>query len=104
MSLPFRPLGDRVVIKADREERAPETLDSGLVVAKTLAAAVEGTDAEESWFVGTIVGLGPFVDQRDPIHIGDRVCFSWASGQQITVDADKYLVMSARDVLAVLEE
>lgn len=138
MSLPFKPLGNRVVIKADREDHAPETTDSGLILAKTLAAAVDGTDSEESWFVGTVVGVGPLVNQwelrrylrsrllrlghapimasalweeieslptecPEPVRIGDRVTFSWASGQQIMVDGEKYLIMKAEDVLAVLE-
>lgn len=104
MSLPFRPLGNRVVIKADVEDHAPEQTASGLLTATSLAAAVEGSDKEDSWFVGTIVGLGPLVDHTDPLHVGDRVTFSWASGQQITADGEKYLIMRDKDVLAVLEE
>jgi co-chaperonin GroES (HSP10) len=101
-TLPFRPLGARVVIRADREDRSPETLDSGLVVAKTLAAAVEGSDVEDSWFVGTVVGLGP-EQSSDPIHVGDRVIFSWAAGQQLTIDGEKYLILHHTEVLGVLE-
>lgn len=136
--VPFRPLGSRVVIRADREDHAPQETETGLLLAKTLAAAVEGQDAEDSWFVGTIVAIGPLVrafDIRawvrshlreslergvslramwqefdrlpatcpDPLKVGDRVTFSWASGQQITVDGDKFLIMPASDVLAVLE-
>lgn len=102
MSLPFRPLGARVVIKADVEDHAPQEHESGLVLAKTLAAAVDGSDAEESWFVGTVVGLGP-ERSKDPIHIGDRVVFSWAAGQQIMVDGEKFLILHHSEVLAVLE-
>jgi len=109
-----------------------------------MAAAVEGEDASESWFVGTIVQIGPMVqrfnirpavlrwigeledeghdilpaelralrrriedmpeESPEPLRVGDRVTFSWASGQQIAVDGDKYLIMRASDVLAVLEE
>lgn len=136
MSVPFTPLGDRVVIKADVEDHAPEVTEGGVVLAKTLAAAVEGSDAEDSWFVGTVVAIGPLVnhfdirayllnriklgdytltavaeaiqrmprDCPDPIKVGDRVTFSWASGQQITVDGERYLIMSAREVLAVFEK
>lgn len=101
-ALPFRPLGARVVIQADVDDRAPEPHDSGLVLAKTLAAAVEGSDAEDSWFVGTVVGLGP-EQSTDPIHLGDRVVFSWAAGQQLTIDGVKYLILHHSEVLAVLE-
>jgi co-chaperonin GroES (HSP10) len=138
--IPFRPLGDRVVIQADVEDHAPETTESGLVLATSLAAAVEGSDAEDSWFVGTVVAIGPKVnrfdvrawvtrrlhqwldggemlamrqflsdiehlpaDCPDPVQVGDRVTFSWASGQQITVDGTKYLIMRQGDLLAVLD-
>jgi len=101
-SLPFRPLGARVVIKADVEDHAPETTQSGLVTAKTLAAAVEGSDSEDSWFVGTVVGLGP-EQSKDPVHIGDRVVFSWAAGQQLTLEGEKFLILHHSEVLAVLE-
>jgi co-chaperonin GroES (HSP10) len=150
MSVPFRPLGDRVVIQADVEDHAPQQTESGLITAKTLAAAVEGSDTEDSWFVGTVVAIGPKVnrfdvreyvlkrlekmrvdpedaDERgnhlgtyhidrlmdaiealptdcpDPVQVGDRVTFSWASGQQITVDGTKYLIMRQGDLLAVLD-
>ena len=65
MTLPFQPLGNRVVIKADVEDRAPAQTDSGLLTAQTLAAAVEGTDATESWFVGTVIACGPLVERFD---------------------------------------
>lgn len=144
--MPFTPLGDRVVIQADVEDHAPEVTDGGVVLAKTLAAAVEGSDREDSWCVGTIVACGPLVrafDARgyltrrlratvvgmatqtnghireglsalmaevahlpaecaDPLQVGDRVTFSWASGQQITVDGERFLIMPAREVLAVV--
>ena len=142
MSVPFTPLGNRVVIKADVEDQAPQETASGLLTAKTLSAAVEGADVEDSWFVGTVVALGPLVnrfevrpyvvrrlqectghgtinvaglqrlahevtqlpaDCPDPLKTGDRVTFSWAAGQQITVDGEKFLIMPASEVLAVLD-
>jgi co-chaperonin GroES (HSP10) len=100
--LPFRPLGARVVIKADIDDHAPETLASGLVTATTLAAAIDGSDKSDSWFVGTVVGLGP-ERSADPIVVGDRVVFSWAAGQQLTIEGEKYVVLHHSEVLAVLE-
>lgn len=135
MSLPFRPLGNRVVIKADREDHAPVQTESGVLLATTLAAAVDGSDAEDSWFVGTVIAVGPLVNRfeirdyfrvrvgemrvftfssaelaalpaecPDPIRVGDRVAFSWASGQELAIDGEKFLIMAASDILAVLEE
>lgn len=153
-SLGLRVTEDRVLIRADREDHAPTQTASGLYTASSLAAAVEGTDEAESWFVGTIVQRGPLVNHMDcrpfvirelesilvdgvqifdegmqeyfidrthldillrqvkklprempePLAVGNRVAFSWAAGQQIAVNDEKYLIMRASDVLAVLEE
>ena len=134
---------DRVLIRADREDKAPTQTASGLYVAQSLAAAVDGSDSGESWFVGTIVQLGPLVrrfDVRDTVFdwltelidhghdmsvaelkalrtrirnlpqehvdtlkVGDRVVFSWASGRQVTIDDERYVVLRQDDVLGVLE-
>lgn len=142
-SLGLRVTEDRVLIRADREDHAPAQTASGLYTASSLAAAVEGTDEAQSWFVGTIVQLGPLVNRMehqpvflrwlfelednghdlslpelralrhrvealpvempDPLKVGDRVMFSWAVGQEIAVDGDKYLILHASEVLAVLE-
>ena len=144
LALSLRVTADRVLIKADREDHAPALTESGVYLASSLAAAVEGDDPADSWFVGTIVQLGPLVNrfelrplvlrwlhaledheydialaelralrQRiealptempDPLQVGHRVCFSWASGQQIAVGGERYLILRASDVLAVLED
>lgn len=136
---------DRVLIRADREDKAPTQTSSGLYVAQSLAAAVDGSDSGESWFVGTIVQLGPLVrrldvreivldwlqaivdeghsflavaeikalrtriqalpqEHIDPLAVGDRVVFSWASGQQIAIGEDKYVVLRADDILGILDD
>ena len=143
-ALSLRVTEDRVLIKADREDHAPTQTEAGLYVAQSMAAAVDGSDEADSWFVGTIVQLGPLVNKRDcrkvlikwllameeegldvpieeimrvrqrveemlpdnpdPLKVNDRVCFSWASGQAINVDGERYVVLRAGDVLGVLEE
>ena len=44
-----------------------------------------------------------WTDMPDPVQVGQRVTFSWASGQQITLDVDRFLILRASEVLAVLE-
>ena len=44
------------------------------------------------------------VDMPDPVQVGDRVAFSWATGQEIAVDGDRFVILRASDVLAILEE
>ena len=130
-----------MLIRADRDDHVPQQTASGLVTATSLAAAVEGADPADSWFVGTIVQLGPLVNRidvrqtvlrwlreagevaetvdlrrlyhrieaipqetPDPLHVGDRVTFSWAAGQQITIATDRFLILRASEILAVVEE
>ncbi len=38
------------------------------------------------------------------LRVGDRVTFSWKSGQEVAIDGDVYIVMQEADVLAVLQE
>ena len=63
-----------------------------------------GTDVA----VAEIVALRQKVEESptwapDPLRVGDRVCFSWATGQQLTVGDDRFVLVRADDVLAVLE-
>jgi|SRR6185436_1045321 len=110
MRLPLRVIGDRVLIQPDVEDHAPTETESGLVLAPTLAAAVAGQDVATSYTSGVIVALGSDTPctkcGRGAIdfRIGDRVTFSWKSGQEVTIDNLTYVIMRARDVLAVLDE
>lgn len=36
--------------------------------------------------------------------LGDRVTFSWKSGQDVEIDGEAYVIMKTTDVLAVLQE
>ena len=62
-ALSLRVTEDRVLIRADREDHAPTQTEAGLYVAQSMAAAVDGSDEAESWFVGTIVQVGPLVNR-----------------------------------------
>lgn len=65
MSLPLRVLGDRVLVKPDVNANAPVQLESGLLVAKSMAAAVTGEDPTSSVHRGTVVAVG---NPRHPLH------------------------------------
>ena len=58
MTCPLRVKGARVLIEPDREDHSPQQTASGLYTARTLGGAVTGQDEQESWFSGTVVGLG----------------------------------------------
>jgi chaperonin GroES len=87
----IRPLEDRILV---RPEDAQETTVSGIVIPDT---------AKEKPQEGTVLAIGPGKrsDTGDLIPMdvneGDRVVYS-----EITVDGEDLLILSARDVLAVL--
>ncbi|HZK35715.1 MAG TPA: co-chaperone GroES [Aeromicrobium sp.] len=96
MSVTIKPLEDRIVIKAIEAE---QTTASGLVIPDT---------AKEKPQEGKVVAVGPGrIDDngnRVPLDvaIGDKVIFSKYGGTEIKYDGDELLILSARDILAVV--
>ena len=97
MSVSIKPLEDRIVIK---QVEAEQTTASGLVIPDT---------AKEKPQEGEVVAVGPgrFDDNgnRGPMEgaVGNRVLYSKYGGTEVKFGADEYLVLSARDVLAIVE-
>ena len=97
MSVPIKPLEDKIVVKAIEAEL---TTPSGLVIPDT---------AKEKPQEGEVVAVGPGRfnedgDERVPmdISVGDRVIYSKYGGTEIKHGGEEYLILSARDVLAIL--
>src|SRR5512141_2177996 len=93
----LKPLEDRIVVKPGEEE---QTTVSGIVIPDT---------AKEKPQEGTVVAVGPgrFEDgNRVPVDVavGDTVVYSKYGGTEVKVDGEEYLILSARDVLAVLKK
>ena len=94
----LKPLGDRLIVKAVEEE---ETTASGIVLPDT---------AKEKPQKGKVlaVGDGKLDDngQRVPLDVseGDEVLYSKYGGTEVKYAGEEYLVLSARDVLAVIEK
>jgi chaperonin GroES len=93
----LQPLGDRVVIEP--EEDMGSTTPSGLVIPDT---------AKEKPQIGSVVAVGPGALDDDgdrlPMDVkeGDRVLYSKFAGTEVKLDGTEYLVLSARDLLAVV--
>jgi chaperonin GroES len=92
----LRPLGDRVVIKpAGREEMTK----SGIVLPDT---------AKEKPQRGTIIaaGEGRRDDDGDRIpldvKVGDEVLFAKYAGTEFKLDEEELLILSEKDILAVV--
>ena len=92
----IKPLEDRIVVQAVDAE---STTASGLVIPDT---------AKEKPQEGIVLAVGPgrFEDgARVPLDVtvGDKVLYSKYGGTEVKYAGEEYLVLSARDVLAVIE-
>ncbi len=98
MSVSIKPLEDRIVIQ---QLEAETTTASGLVLPDT---------AKEKPQEGTVLAIGPGrVDDngnRVPIDVavGDVVIYSKYGGTEVKYGADEYIILSSRDILAVVEK
>ncbi|MFD0901695.1 co-chaperone GroES [Actinomadura sp. LOL_016] len=94
----LKPLEDRIVVQPLEAET---TTASGLVIPDT---------AKEKPQEGTVVAVGPGrVDdkgERVPVDVkvGEVVLYSKYGGTEVKYNNEEYLVLSARDVLAVIEK
>jgi chaperonin GroES len=93
----IKPLEDRIVVTVLESE---QTTASGIVIPDT---------AKEKPQEGTVIAVGPgrFENgQRLPLDIseGDTVIFSKYGGTEVKFGTDEYLILSARDVLAVVQK
>ncbi len=96
MSVSIKPLEDRIVV---RPLDAEQTTASGLVIPDT---------AKEKPQEGEVLAVGPgrYEDgNRVPVdvQVGDKVVYSKYGGTEVKYGGEEYLVLSARDVLAVIE-
>ena len=97
MSVSLQPLEDRIVVKPSEGE---EMTASGLVIPDT---------AKEKPQEGEVLAVGPgrFEDgNRVPldVKVGDKVIYSKYGGTEVKLDGEDHLILSARDVLAIVEK
>ena len=98
LKLKLKPLGSRVVIKALERE---EMTKSGIVLPDT---------AKEKPQEGKVPSVGPGdrhpdTGERIPVELkeGDRVLFQKYAGTEFKLDEEELLILSEKDVLAVIE-
>ena len=97
MSVSIKPLEDRIVV---RPVEAEQVTASGLVIPDT---------AKEKPQEAEVIAVGPGrfneAGARIPVDVkvGDRVIFSKYGGTELKYAGKEYLVLSARDVLAIIE-
>ena len=93
----LKPLGDRLIVQAVEEE---ETTASGIVLPDT---------AKEKPQKGKVLAVGDGkvseeTGKRVPLDVseGDEVLYSKYGGTEVKYAGEEYLILSARDVLAVV--
>jgi chaperonin GroES len=97
MGVSLQPLEDRIVVKPSEGE---EMTASGLVIPDT---------AKEKPQEGEVLAVGPgrFEDgDRVPldVKVGDKVIYSKYGGTEVKLGGEELLILSARDVLAIVNK
>ena len=94
----LRPLGDRVVVRPTPREEMTKT---GIVLPDT---------AKEKPLEGTVVAAGPgrILDdgKREQIDVkeGNKVLYAKYAGTEFRVDEEELLIVSQKDILAIVED
>jgi chaperonin GroES len=99
VSVSIKPLEDRIVVEPLEAE---QTTASGLVIPDT---------AKEKPQEGKVLAVGPgrFDDEGEKripldVKVGDTVLYSKYGGTEVKYGGQEYLILSARDVLAIIEK
>lgn len=94
----IKPLGDHIVVKMLEEEQVTA---SGIVLPDTVD--------KEKKAQGEVVAVGPGKVLENgaraamEIAVGQKVLFKKWGGDEVEVDDQEYKILSAEDVLAVIE-
>ena len=87
----LKPMADNVLLK---QHDAAETTVSGIILA---------TSNKEKPAIYEVVSVGPGTkDVTMTVAVGDKVIYSKYGGTEVKHGGSEYLVLSARDVLAIV--
>jgi len=99
VSVNIKPLEDRVLVESLEAE---QTTASGLVIPDT---------AKEKPQEGKVVAVGPGRFDEDgekriplDVKVGDVVIYSKYGGTEVKYGGQEYLLLGARDILAIVEK
>ena len=93
----FRPLHDRVVVRRIESE------------AKTAGGIIIPDTAKEKPQEGTVLSAGPGKiledGKREPmdVKVGDKVLYAKYAGTEFKIEGDDLLIVSQKDILAIVE-
>ena len=98
MSVSIKPLEDRIVVKSLEAE---QTTASGLVIPDT---------AKEKPQEGEVLAVGPGKTLDDgkresmDVSVGQKVLYAKYAGTEFKVDGDELLIVSQKDILAIVAD
>ena len=95
----LRPMGSRVLVQRKKVE---ETTEAGIILPDKVVEETKETIGEV-----VAVGTGERLDNgtlRTPgVEVGEVVLFSEFAGTEVLFGGEEYLLMSAGEILAVIE-
>ena len=87
----IRPLGDRILVKA---EEPKEKKIGGIIIPDT---------AKEKPQRGKVLAVGKGTkDHEMTLKVGDHVLYGKYSGTEVEIDGVKYMIMKESDVYAII--
>ena len=93
----LKPLGDRVIVKADEAE---DQTASGLYLAR---------ESKEKPQTGIVLAVGEGKLDKDgnnipvPVKVGDKVIYGKYGGTEVTYEGEEVLILRADDIYAICE-
>jgi chaperonin GroES len=97
-NLKFKPLGNRVLV---RQLEAQEKLKGGIILPDTAKKKQEKAEV-------LAIGTGKKDKNNNlipiPVKVGDIILMEKYSGQEVTLDDEKYFILRADEIIAIIEE
>lgn len=91
MSVKFKPLNDRVLVKTAPAEQKTA---GGLIIPDT---------AKEKPLQGEVVAIGNGTAETPmTVKVGDQIVYGQYAGTEIVIEGDKYLMMRESDIFGII--
>ena len=93
----LKPLGDRVIVKADEAE------------AQTASGLYLASEAKEKPQTGVVIAVGEGKLDKDgntvpvPVKVGDKVIYGKYGGTEVTHEGEDVLILRADDIYAIID-
>ena len=87
----LKPIEDRVVIELKDD-----------IVEKNVGGIIIPDTAKDKPNIGVVVAVGTDKDLQEIIKVNDKVIYAKYSGTEIEIETKKYLIVSKKDVLAIV--